>query len=60
MPWGITTVDAPVQQIDINQDWMVVRTEHGADILPRQDLHVQSKTWLQSASFDQFINKARQ
>jgi hypothetical protein len=60
MPWGITTVDAPVQQIDINQDWMVVRTEHGADVLPRQDLHVQSKAWLQSSGFDQFLSKARQ
>jgi len=60
MPWGITTVDAPVQSIDINQDWMVVRTEHGADILPRQDLHVQSKAWLQSTSFDQFLQQARQ
>lgn len=58
MPWGITTVDAKVNTIDIDQNWMVVRTDTGADILPRQDLHVQSKQWLQSSDFDQFLNKA--
>ena len=58
MPWGITSVDAPVQDISINQDWMVVRTAYGADVLPRQDLHVHSKAWLQSPGFDQFLNEA--
>lgn len=55
MPFGITTADSAVSDISINEDWMVVRTEQQAHILPRQDLHVMSKAWLQSSKLEEFI-----
>ena len=58
MPWSLLTIDAAVDKIDIGSDWMVVRHTHGADILPRVDLHVMSKAWLQSSKLDEFIEKA--
>lgn len=58
MPFGITTVDYPIKSIDINDSWMVVRNEDNASILPRTDLHVMSKAWLQSPALDKFIKDA--
>lgn len=60
MPWHITTVDQAPDSIDINQNWIVIREQTGATVLPRQDLHVMSKTWLQSTALDEFIQKAQQ
>ena len=58
MPFGITTVNYPVESIGINQDWMVVRTPQSATVLPRQDLHVMSKSWLQSDDLERFCSCA--
>jgi hypothetical protein len=58
MPWAITTIEKPLLDININTDWMVVRTKERADVLPRQDLHVMSKQWLQSEKLDHFIEQA--
>jgi len=60
MRHGITTIDETVDNIDINDEWMVVRCQDRAHVLPRCDLHVMSKTWLQSTAFDQFVQKASQ
>ena len=57
MPWGIVTANSMVNSIDINDDWMVVRGEEQAHILPRQDLHVMSKGWFSSLDFDSFVSK---
>jgi hypothetical protein len=58
MPWGIISADAPVLGIDINKDWLVVREANRADILPRTDLHVMSKNWFFTKSFDQLLEQA--
>ena len=58
MPFSITTAEQPVTKISINADWMVVRDDQQAHILPRQDLHVMSKQWLQSTEFDKFVQEA--
>jgi hypothetical protein len=55
MPWGITTVDAPVDNIEWVNDWLVVRTADTARVLPRCDLHVMSKAWLQTPALDVLI-----
>lgn len=55
MPLHINTVDQLVTSIDINHEWMVVRGEKQAHVLPRSDLHVMSKQWLMSDGFDRFI-----
>jgi hypothetical protein len=58
MPWGIVSADLPVMDIDINKDWLVVRGTDYADILPRTDLHVMSKNWFFTESFDQLLEHA--
>lgn len=57
MPWGIVSVDTSIKNISINEDWIVVRSEQGADILPRTDLHVMSKTWFFTKQFDDFLEQ---
>lgn len=58
MPFQLTTMDASVNAVNINQDWMVIRHATRADILPRTDLHVMSKHWLQSTALDDFLEQA--
>jgi hypothetical protein len=58
LPWHITTVDKTPEEIDVNNNWIVVRDSAGALILPRQDLHVMSKAWLQTSKLQNFISKA--
>lgn len=58
MPWGITTVDTPITNIEWSGEWLVVRTEETARVLPRCDLHVMSKAWLQTSALDLLIQGA--
>ncbi len=46
LPFGISTVEYAIDRLQVNQEWLVVRDTKGAVILPRQDIHVMSKTWL--------------
>ena len=57
MPFGIVTANHNVSSIDVNDEWMVVRSEEQAHVLPRQDLHVMSKGWFSGADFDSFASK---
>lgn len=57
LPWHITTVDKTPNDIQLADNWIVVRDENSATIIPRQDLHVMSKAWLQSNKLTQFVSK---
>jgi hypothetical protein len=57
MPWGIVSVDSPIKSISVNSDWIVLRDNERADILPRTDLHVMSKTWFFTKEFDDFLEQ---
>jgi len=60
MPFGITTVEHVIHNVDINKEWLVVRGKDTADVYPRQDLHVMDKHWLQSEGFERFVQEAKQ
>ena len=55
MPVNITTVDYSVNDIQADDDWIVVRGNDRADVLPRQDLHVMSKNWMQGPGIVQLL-----
>jgi hypothetical protein len=55
MPFGIVTADNAITDIQINTDWMTVRSPDHVIVLPRTDLHVMSKEWLQSPKLEQFV-----
>ena len=55
MPWGIVTADEALTDVQINDNWMTIRKEDQALVLPRTDLHVMSKEWLQSNKLEKFI-----
>lgn len=57
MPWHIVTVDKTPQDIEVSDNWLVIRDSEQALVLPRQDLHVMSKAWLQSQKLQDFIAK---
>ena len=58
MPWGIVTADIAHPRMDINDEWLVVRSDDRAHVLPRQDLHVMSKSWFFTQAFDRFLEAA--
>ena len=58
MPWSIVTIEHEVTDIDANGDWIVVRGLDRADIFPRRDLHVMSKSWLQGPGLARLIGVA--
>jgi hypothetical protein len=60
MPFNITTAESAVDNIELDQDWMVVRGLKTAHVLPRQDLHVMSKAWLSSPKLEMFVKAAVQ
>jgi len=58
MPFGIVTADNAITDIQINNNWMTVRSLDNVIVLPRTDLHVMSKEWLQSNKLEKFICEA--
>lgn len=57
LPFNISTVEYAIEKIQVNSEWLVVRDHESAVILPRQDIHVMSKTWL-SNHLKEFVQEA--
>ena len=57
LPFGISTVEYPITRMQVNSEWLVVRDDKSAVILPRQDIHVMSKSWL-GQHLETFVQEA--
>ena len=57
IPGSILAIDQTVQSIDIKNSHIVVKDKIKSYILPRTNLHVMSKAYLQSDNCKNFINK---
>lgn len=56
IPGPMQHVDQPIDSITAQGNTLIIRDANQAYVLPRMNLHVMSKAYLQSAQFEQFIN----
>ena len=56
LPWSMLTFTDPVTGIEINTNNLTVRSNI-AYIVPRQNIHVMDKTYLQSESYKKFVDQ---
>ena len=56
VPWSMLTFDQPVDQIDILENKLIVREQDRAHIIPRQNIHIIDKDYLQSDRFSKFVD----
>jgi len=56
IPWTMLTVDVPLKKIEIKNNKLIVREEESAHVIPRQNIHVMDKNYLQSTDYQQFVD----
>jgi len=57
VPWPITTFAGPIEHIDYNQN-VVVKDTAKSYVLPKQNLHILSKAFLNSNKLKQLVDQA--
>lgn len=55
IPWAMTTIENKINNIEVKGSFVIVRHEHRADVLAKQNLHIMDKTYLLSDNFKQFV-----
>jgi hypothetical protein len=56
IPGSMLTIDQPITSITVQGNTYVIRDENRAYIVPKTNLHIMSKKYLQSDNFAEFIN----
>ena len=59
LPFGIVSIDHSVNSLQLVDNKLLVRYDSQCDILPRQDLHVMSKAWMQSKNSIEFMESVQ-
>ena len=56
IPWPMYTIDKPIECIPaVTDNFIHVRHADSATVMPRQNIHVMDKTYLQSTEFEQVV-----
>ena len=50
------SINQPINKIELHDSQFVVRDDAKAYIVPRTNLHIMSKTYLQSKDFEHLVN----
>ncbi len=58
IPWIMTTLQGSINDIELQPNGMIVRFDETALVLPRQDVHVLGKKFLQSDRFGEIVEAA--
>lgn len=56
IPWTMLTLDKPITGIEIKNTMLVVREQEQAHVIPKQNIHVMDKDYLQSAEYIKFVD----
>ena len=56
IPWTMLTIDNVIKTIGINDDQLIIREQETAQVIPRQNIHVMDKDYLQSDSHIRFVD----
>jgi hypothetical protein len=57
IPGSMISVDQVINSIQINDDQLVIKDNNRAYVVPRTNLHIMSKTYLQSDNFAQLVEQ---
>jgi len=57
IPEKIIAINQPINSLDIKDNTIIVRDKDKAYVLPKANLHIMSKAYLQSDNFNQFVAK---
>lgn len=55
IPWQMLTFDKSINRIDIKNNYLIVREQESAQIIPIQNIHIMDKNYLLSTQHDEFI-----
>lgn len=58
VPWSMLTVEKPIQDIEIKNDFLVIRHNDRAEVVSRQNIHVMDKDYLMTDKFKEFVTHA--
>jgi hypothetical protein len=58
MPLNLITLTEKLNSLEFKDELLLARYDTHADLLPRRDLHIFSKSWLQSPALEKFVNEA--
>lgn len=56
VPWSMLTFDRLISLIEIKNSMLVVREQEQAHVIPRQNIHVMDKDYLQSGEYIKFVD----
>jgi hypothetical protein len=56
IPGSMLTIDKPINSIEIKGNNLIVRDQDRAHVVPKTNLHVMSKRYLQSDNFREFVD----
>ena len=56
IPWSMLTIEDKINNIEMLNDFLVVRQEIKADVIARQNVHIMDKNYLLSEDFDKLID----
>lgn len=55
IPWTMLTIENKINQIELKNNFLVVRYDSQADVIAKQNLHVMDKNYLLSDNFKNFV-----
>lgn len=58
IPWSMLTIEQSVNDIEIKNDFLIVKHENNANIVSKQNMHVMDKNFLMSQKFEEFVKNA--
>ena len=58
IPWKMTTIENKINDIEIKNDFLIVRQADRADVISKQNIHVMDKEFLLSDKFKSFVRAA--
>jgi hypothetical protein len=56
IPGSMLTIDQSISSLKLNSDTITVRDADRAYVIPRTNIHVMSKSYLQSKNFQEFVH----
>lgn len=56
IPWTMLTVNKTVKELEVDNNKIVVREADTAHVIPKQNIHIMDKLYLQSDAYERFID----
>lgn len=56
IPWNMMTIENPVVDLEINDNFIIVKEQTRAHVITKQDMHVMDKDFLISSKLERFVD----